>query len=128
MKIDVSVGEIVDKITILKIKQEKIQDKAKLSYVNNEIFLLTKTLNESRVKVPKELAAQLKEVNEKLWATEHVIRSKEKNNEFDEEFVKHARLDAKLNDERFLIKNQINIECDSVVKEQKSYDGLYSAD
>jgi len=128
MKIDVSVGEVVDKITILKIKQEKIKNKAKLQHIETELLLLSDALKEGAVEVPKEYIEQLKEVNEKLWDTEDVIRLKEKNKDFDETFVQHARLDAKLNDQRFLIKNKINNHCDSLVKEQKSYEGLYTAD
>ena len=127
MKIDVSIGEVVDKITILRIKEERIKDVTKVKHISAELQLLTNSLQESGAEVPETLVEVLKEVNETLWDTEDVIRLKEKNQEFDEEFIKHARLDAKLNDERFLVKNKINEHCDSLVKEQKSYENLYTA-
>ena len=104
MKIDVSIGEVVDKITILQIKQERITDEAKVAHVTTELKLLQETLNED------------------------IIREKERCSEFDDEFVEHARLDAKLNDKRFLVKNKINQHCNSPVKEQKSYEDLYTTD
>jgi len=128
MKIDVSVGEVVDKITILQIKQERITDAAKVAHVTTELDLLQQTLAQSQVDVPEHLVTELKEVNQTLWDTEDVIREKERNEEFDEEFVKHARLDAILNDKRFLVKNKINQHCNSLVKEQKSYEDLYTTD
>ena len=75
----------------------------------------------------KNLIEKLKDVNLKLWEAEDVIRDRENKNLFDDEFVECARLDAKLNDKRFLIKNEINNTCESNIKEQKSYEGLYSA-
>tara|TARA_R110002020_G_C16317913_1_gene774488 strand:+ start:3610 stop:3996 length:387 start_codon:yes stop_codon:yes gene_type:complete len=128
MKIEVSVGEVFDKISILEIKKEKISDEVKLRYISEELAILQDTLDREGVEIPKELYQSLKDVNLKLWETEDVIREREAFGRFDEEFVKHARLDAKWNDERFLIKNNINNFCDSSIKEQKSYDKLYSAD
>jgi FtsZ-binding cell division protein ZapB len=128
MKIDVSIGEVVDKITILQIKMEKITDSAKLVYIEGELRHLSELIEKENVNVPKDLVAQLKDVNLKLWEAEDIIREKEKTNTFDDEFIKCARLDAKLNDERFLVKNEINNVCDSYIKEQKSYYGLYTAD
>ena len=125
MKIEVSIGEVLDKIAILQLKMEHMEDKEKLSHVRRELNTLEHTLVQEEIQIPKDLFDELKSVNKKLWDTEHIIRRKEKNNEFDEEFVKHARLDAILNDERFLVKNKINHFCNSNIKEQKSYDGLY---
>jgi hypothetical protein len=127
MKIEVSIGEVVDKITILQIKKEKIVDLLKLDHVERELLVLENTLTESKMVVPINLIEKLKEVNLKLWDAEDVIRDRENKNLFDDEFIKCARLDAKLNDERFLIKNEINNACESNIKEQKSYEGLYSA-
>ena len=135
-KIEASLGEIIDKFTILQIKKERIKDETKLKHVDKELNALLNSLNVSsdqdkvdylRV-VPDELILELKTVNEKLWDTEDIIRKCEKENKFNEEFVEHARLDAKLNDERFLIKNKINNQGGSSMKEQKSYDGLYTPD
>ena len=127
MKIEVSIGEVVDKITILQIKKEKISDKLKLEHVEKELTILESTLKNSKVLVPEKLIQKLKDVNLKLWDAEDVIRDRENKDLFDEEFIKCARLDAKLNDERFLVKNEINNVCMSNIKEQKSYEGLYSA-
>jgi hypothetical protein len=128
MKIDVSIGEVVDKITILQIKQEKITDEVKAFHVTTELKLLQETLNESEITIPTEMIDELKQINQTLWDTEDIIREKERNHQFDDEFVKHARLDAKLNDKRFLVKNKINQHCNSLVKEQKSYEDLYTTD
>ena len=127
MKIEVSIGEVIDKITILQIKKEKILDTLKVEHVEKELLVLENTLKESEVDVPVELVKKLKDVNLKLWDAEDIIRDRENRNLFDEEFVKCARLDATLNDERFLVKNEINNICESNIKEQKSYEGLYSA-
>ena len=127
MKIEVSIGEVVDKITILQIKKEKISDKLKLEHVEKELMILESTLRTSEVAVPEKLVQKLKDVNLKLLDAEDGIRDRENKDLFDEEFIKCARLDAKLNDERFLVKNEINNVCMSNIKEQKSYEGLYSA-
>ena len=127
MKIEVSTGEVVDKITILQIKKEKISDNLKLAHIGKELSVLEDTLKDSKIKVPQELIDQLRDVNLKLWDAEDIIRDRENQNLFDDEFIKCARLDAKLNDERFLVKNKINNVCESNIKEQKSYEGLYSA-
>ena len=127
MKIDVSVGEVFDKISILEIKSEKITDPVKLGYISEELKALNQVLKEEGSQIPKEMYAELKELNLKLWRTEDVIREREHHHLFDAEFIEHARLDAKLNDQRFLIKNEINNYCNSTIKEQKSYEQLYSA-
>jgi len=126
-KIEVSVGEIIDKITILQIKQNHIKDQIKLKYINKELYILLEVLDIENVYVPAELVDELRSVNQELWDTEDVIRELEIKQTFNEEFIKHARLDAKLNDQRFLVKNKINEYAKSLVKEQKSYEGLYSA-
>jgi len=127
MKIEVSIGEVVDKITILQIKKEKIMDEPKLVHIEKELGILLETLNSSKVPVPSELIDELKVINTKLWEAEDVIRDKEEKNLFDKDFVECARLDAILNDKRFLVKNEINNKCKSNIKEQKSYEGLYTA-
>jgi|TARA_R110000824_G_scaffold74290_5_gene189026 hypothetical protein len=127
MKIEVSIGEVIDKITILQIKKKNIDDAKKLHYVNEELNVLSSSLLGEGIDVPIKMVDSLREVNQSLWDTEDIIRLKEKNGEFDEEFVEHARKDAILNDQRFLIKNKINNHCKSVIKEQKSYEGLYTS-
>ena len=73
MKIEVSIGEVVDKITILQIKKEKISDKLKLEHVEKELMILESTLGTSEVTVPEKLVQKLKDVNLKLWDAEDVI-------------------------------------------------------
>ena len=125
MKIEVSIGEVIDKITILEIKKDKIKDFNKLKYIEKELSILKNSLMEENIHVPYEMIAELKDINCKLWDLEDLIRQKEKQNIFDEYFIDLARKDAIFNDERFLAKNKINNYCDSSIKEQKSYEGLY---
>lgn len=128
MKIEVSIGEVVDKITILQIKEERIKDTIKLNHIKKELKILQDTLNSSEIKVPQEMIDRLKDVNSQLWEAEDILRLKEKDEIYDEEFIKCAVLDSVLNDNRFLIKNEINNYCESNIKEQKSYEGLYKAE
>ena len=128
-KIEVSVGELVDKITILKIKENLIRDEAKLRYIREELEVLENCLyNDEKISVPQEMIDKLYAINSELWDVEDVIRACERDQDFSEAFVEAARLDAILNDKRFLAKNEINNHSESVVKEQKSYEGLYTAD
>ena len=85
-------------------------------------------LEDANIKFNIELYNELKLINEKIWDTEAGFRDKETKQEFDDEFIQFARLNAKYNDERFLIKNRINEHYNSVVREQKAYDRLYNAD
>tara|TARA_Y100000004_G_scaffold173349_1_gene211124 strand:- start:268 stop:657 length:390 start_codon:yes stop_codon:yes gene_type:complete len=126
-KVEVSVGELIDKITILEIKQEKISDEVKLSHVNAELDILRATVDSENISVPQELVDELRSINAELWDAEDVIRACERDQDFTEAFVECARLDAILNDKRFLAKNKINESTESLVKEQKSYEGLYTA-
>ena len=84
-------------------------------------------LQNEGVEVPLSMIDSLRDINQQLWEAEDVIRLKEKRQEFDDEFIHCARHDAILNDQRFLIKNKINNHCDSFIKEQKSYEGLYTS-
>jgi len=128
MKIDVSIGEVVDKITILQIKKQKISDKFKLKHIEKELDILEGTVRTSDIKVPSRFIDELREINTLLWEAEDTIRESEENNLFDKSFIECARLDAILNDKRFLIKNKINNHCKSNIKEQKSYEKLYTTD
>ena len=127
MKVEVAIGEIFDKITILDIKLERISDKSRLSYVQGEKDVLEEALKIEGVEIDSELYQELRDINMKIWDTEAGFREKEAEQEFDDEFVQFARLNAKYNDERFLIKKRINEYYDSPVREQKSYDRLYNA-
>ena len=128
MKVEVAIGEIFDKITILDIKLERISDESRLTYVQGEKDVLEEAIKLEGVEIDSELYQELRDINMKIWDTEAGFREKETKQEFDDEFVQFARLNAKYNDERFLVKKRINEHYDSPVREQKSYDRLYNAD
>jgi hypothetical protein len=121
--IEVSVGELLDKLTILEIKQEKIKDPEKLKYINDEYSVLKDELNKSVKTNPKldELFNSLKKINEKLWVIEDDKRLCEKNSDFGEKFVKLSRDIHFLNDDRAKIKLEINNHTGSKIKEIKEY-------
>ena len=121
--IEVSVGELLDKLTILEIKQEKIKDSEKLKYINDEYGVLKDELNKSVKTNPKldELFNSLKKINEKLWVIEDDKRLCEKNSDFGEKFVKLSRDIHFLNDDRAKIKLEINNHTGSKIKEIKEY-------
>ena len=126
MKINVpiSVGELLDKISILEIKNEKIKDEKKLNNVSKELTSLKKTLELLNLnsKDLKPLYDKLKEINLKLWNIEDDIRILEKEGQFEEKFIQLARNVYITNDQRFEIKNQINISFNSDFVEEKSYE------
>jgi hypothetical protein len=119
--IPVSAGELFDKITILKIKLQKIQDQAKLRNVHSELLKLEKVVSDNGLSIPTELFDRLMGVNNRLWETEDLIREKESKGLYDDDFIRFALLDAQLNDLRFVVKREINNLFDSSVKEEKSY-------
>lgn len=121
-RIPISVGELIDRITILKIKSERISDEKKLTMVEKELKLLLEIL--TNLDFEKKITSQmseLKEVNEILWEVEDKIREKEKDGEFDEEFISLARRVYKTNDRRNIVKNSINAILNSEFFEIKSY-------
>ena len=121
---EISAGELIDKITILEIKKEKISNKEKLVEVNKELNSLNetlkKTINDKRKII--NFKNDLKKINLKLWDIEDGKRSAEKNNKFDEKFIELARSVYKFNDERAKIKLAINNALGSNIKEVKSYE------
>ena len=121
---EISAGELIDKITILEIKKEKISNKEKLVEVNKELISLNETLKKSINDESKILSfkSDLKNINLKLWDIEDGKRSAEKNNQFDEKFIELARSVYKFNDERAKIKLEINNALGSNIKEVKSYE------
>ena len=121
---EISAGELIDKITILEIKKEKISNKEKLVEVNKELISLNETLKKSINDESKILSFKndLKNINLKLWDIEDGKRSAEKNNQFDEKFIQLARNVYKFNDERAKIKLAINNALGSNIKEVKSYE------
>ena len=121
---EISAGELIDKITILEIKKEKISNKEKLVEVNKELSSLNETLKKSINDESKiiNFKNDLKKINLKLWDIEDGKRSAEKNNKFDEKFIELARNVYKFNDERAKIKLAINNALGSNIKEVKSYE------
>ncbi len=123
IKVELAYGELLDKVTILQIKSERITDKSKLANVNKELALLNKLWEQdkkSSVDIAKEFSA-LKEINEKIWDIEDDIREKERVKGFDDEFIELARSVYYSNDKRAEIKRAINLKLGSELIEEKSY-------
>lgn len=121
MKIDVSIGELVDKVTILSIKLEKIKNEEKLKNIRKEYELLKTAMNSIGVDIDSPEFKRLKSVNLKLWEIEDKIRIKEAKKAFDDEFIQLARSVYYNNDERAAIKREINLEFGSDLIEEKEY-------
>mgnify|MGYP003118156449 FL=1 len=120
IQIDVSVDELLDKISILKIKSYKIKDTAKLKHINYELDSLTNTALKLNV-LDVELLEELSEINSSLWKIEDDLRELELKKDFSDTFIQLARKVYITNDKRFKIKNKINDKYGSLVTEQKSY-------
>ena len=121
--VEVSIGELLDKISILDIKKDKIKDETKLEHILNEYKIL-KEEYDNKVKNDNKLSklyTSLKEINSKLWVIEDEKRLCEKNADFGDEFIKLSRDVHFLNDERAKIKLEINIHTGSKIKEIKEY-------
>ena len=121
--VEVSVGELLDKISILEIKKEKIKDPEKLKFINDEYAILKDQLNKNVKSDEKldNLFKSLKETNTKLWVIEDDKRLCEKNSDFGEKFIKLSRNVHFLNDDRAKIKLEINKHTKSKIKEIKEY-------
>ena len=121
--VEVSTGEFLDKITILEIKSERIQDPAKLANINKELEILKNTWETSPASQTdiSALMAELKSINEALWDIEDRIRIKESEAAFDEEFIELARSVYITNDKRADVKRQLNQALGSNLMEEKSY-------
>ena len=121
--VEVSVGELFDKISILEIKKDKIKDKEKLKYIVDEYNLLKEQMV-NKVKLNEKLSGlfdALKDINSKLWVIEDDKRLCEKNSDFGEKFIKLSRDIHFLNDKRASIKLEINNQTGSKIKEIKEY-------
>tara|TARA_B100000700_G_scaffold311237_1_gene392808 strand:- start:33 stop:422 length:390 start_codon:yes stop_codon:yes gene_type:complete len=121
--VEVSVGELFDKISILEIKKDKIKDKEKLKYIIDEYNLLKEQMV-NKVKLNEMLSSlfdALKDINSKLWVIEDDKRLCEKNSDFGEKFIKLSRDIHFLNDKRASIKLEINNQTGSKIKEIKEY-------
>jgi hypothetical protein len=121
--VPISPGELIDKITILEIKSQRMRDAAKLAHVRVELGLLMDTWRASPW-VTSDIDAEwtaLREVNERLWVIEDQIRDKERDAQFDREFIELARAVYITNDERAAIKKRISTRLGSALVEEKSY-------
>jgi len=123
IKVPVSPGEVLDKITILEIKSERMSDPEKVSNVRRELELLQQTWGETirDTEEIQKLHAQLKEINEALWEIEDDIRDKERAREFDDRFIELARAVYVTNDQRSEVKKALNLHLGSEIVEEKSY-------
>ena len=121
--IEVGAGELIDKITILEIKAERIADEAKLVNIRHELEVLTKTRGEQMRDTDElvKLSAELKAINEKIWDIEDDIRECESRKDFGEQFIELARGVYHTNDKRAAVKKQINLLTGSGIIEEKSY-------
>jgi len=126
MKIEVSNGEILDKLSILELKLHFMEDESQKANVQKEYDLLktvsTKILLTNNKTFPEDLYNELRHINLKLWSIEHKIRSKEFNDEFDKGFIQLARSVYKTNDKRARIKKEINVLTGSMLVEEKHYE------
>jgi hypothetical protein len=123
IRVPISPGELIDKITILEIKSERMSDPAKLANVRLELELLEETWRESdcaQIDIGRE-RRELKRINEQLWVIEDEIRDKERERAFDARFIELARAVYVTNDERASIKRRINDRLGSRIVEEKSY-------
>lgn len=123
IQVPVSPGEVLDKITILEIKSERMDDPQKVANVRVELKLLQDTWRKAIEddEVIRDLHAQLKEINEALWEIEDDIRDKERVKEFDEKFIELARAVYFTNDRRSEVKKKLNLHLGSQIVEEKSY-------
>ncbi len=120
--IEVSIGELLDKLTILAIKKERISDPLKLQHIEKEFSILQER-SEEYLK-SEEISAifeELKKVNSDLWVIEDDLRDMESQKRFDAEFIEKARAVYFTNDRRFELKNEINSLAGSAIREQKGY-------
>ena len=124
VNIPVSIGELLDKICILRIKLNKIQDAHKKQNVKQEYDCLLQISNQIDTSKAKDLIEVLSKINEKLWDVEDALRAKEQQKCFDENFIELARSVYIYNDERSNIKKNLNIMFDSKIVEEKSYEYL----
>jgi hypothetical protein len=119
----ISVGELLDKITILQIKSEKIKDSAKLGNINRELAILNEIRVQRLESLPElyQLEIELKKINEVIWILEDEVRNHERRRDFGPGFVSLARSIYKANDRRSVLKRQINDLMGSNIIEEKSY-------
>jgi hypothetical protein len=130
LRVPISVGELIDKITILEIKCDRIKQPAKLANVRRELDLLCRTWDQSPLSAHdiSSLRADLKQVNDTLWEIEDFIRIKEAEQAFDEQFIELARAVYVNNDRRAALKRALNELTGSALVEEKDYPAYAAAD
>ena len=123
IKVTLSVGELIDKITILQIKNKFIKNNDQLKNINNELSILEPLLKKNKLNTPEinQLLSELYKVNMELWEIEDQIREKERKSDFKDEFITLARSVYITNDKRAKIKKNINLISGSQLIEEKSY-------
>ena len=123
IRVPVSPGEVLDKITILEIKSERMEDPEKVANVRVELALLQETWSDfvNEDDTIRRLHAELKKINETLWEIEDDIRDKERVKEFDDRFIELARAVYFTNDKRSAVKKELNLHLGSEIIEEKSY-------
>ena len=121
MLVEVSIGEVVDKVTILEIKSEKVKSEEKLVNIRKEYELLKQNIIDAGVALDSDEYTRLKAINLKLWHIEDDIRIKEYNSEFDDAFIQLARSVYVVNDDRADVKKAINLKFGSELIEEKEY-------
>ena len=121
INVPISVGELIDKVSILEIKKDKLKN-LKLKNILKELSFLREVIEKNSIFIPDEIFFQLKSINLKLWDIEDKIRIKEKNKEFDNEFIELARSVYLNNDRRSETKKELNMMFNSEIIEEKSYE------
>ena len=121
MKVEVSIGEVADKTTILEIKTEKFQSEEKLKNVTKEYKVLKEEISKVGITPDSDEYIRLKKINLQLWHIEDDIRIKESKQEFDDDFIKLARSVYFINDDRADVKKEINLKFGSDLIEEKEY-------
>ena len=122
VSVPVSIGEMIDKLSILQVKKNNVKDENKLVFIKKEFELLYNFSSEYLINLETEsIYHRLVEVNSNLWDVEDKLRVMEKEQRFDDEFISLARKVYFTNDERFRLKNEINLITDSEIREIKDY-------
>jgi hypothetical protein len=121
MKIEIAIGELVDKVTILSIKLDKIKNEEKLRNICKEYEILRNAMETGGINTGSDEFMKLVAINTKLWEIEDKIRLKEAKKEFDDEFIQLARSVYFNNDDRFAVKKEINLKYGSEIIEEKEY-------
>lgn len=122
IKVPISVGELIDKLTILRIKEQRLKEPAKLAAVRHELALLEQIVRDALGPddTLRDLTGELSTVNESLWMIEDTLRDLERELDFSGRFIELARQVYTLNDRRFHLKDAISAHCGSEIREQKS--------